>query len=73
MGKAKEQAYKQETIWRLTEEDVRMVIEDKFPLLTEEETEEVIKEAYKSFAMYGWEEVVDTFVEVIVDNKWDRG
>lgn len=60
-----------DTIWRVSVEDLKVVIEDKYPLLTPTEVERAIEVAYAKFSIHEWEQQVDDFLAVYMDRIKD--
>lgn len=57
-----------ETIWRLQEEDFRVVMEDNFPHLTEKQKDEIIEIARQKFNIHDWYEYVETWIGFMLDD-----
>lgn len=53
-----------ETIWRVTEEDFRCVIEERYPDLSEEQIEALLDRAHDKFSIIDWEEQVEVFLDI---------
>ena len=58
-----------ETIWRLQDEDFRMVMGENYPDATEEQIEKVIQEARMYFTIPDWTEYVEIFVDNNMETK----
>lgn len=56
-----------ETIWCLTEDDIRTVINDRFPSLNERQVEHIVKRARHKFDIPDWYEMVEAFIEARLD------
>lgn len=56
-------AKEKDTIWRLTEDDFRAVIADKFPHLTEQQIEYILDRAHEEFSIPDWTDIVEAFIE----------
>lgn len=54
-------------VYQLTDEDIRAVIEDKYPLLTDNEVEKAIQVAIDKFTIHDWSEQVDDFIAVFME------
>jgi uncharacterized protein (DUF433 family) len=52
-----------DTIWRLTEDDFRAVIADKFPHLSEHQIEYIIDKAHDKFYIPDWTDFVEAFID----------
>lgn len=63
----KEEKMAESTVWRLTEADIASVLEDKFPLLTEEEKDYLIEQAHYRFEIFDWVDHVDAFLSIEAD------
>lgn len=55
------------TVWRLTTEDFRGVMEDRYPLLTDNEVEMIIAIALNKFNIEDWVDYVDVFISLHAD------
>jgi NAD dependent epimerase/dehydratase family enzyme len=55
--------YKEETIWRITEEDFLSVLVDKFPDMSEPDRDAMINTAFSKFYLENWTGDVEDFVE----------
>lgn len=62
------------TVWRLQEDDIRCVINDRFPSIKdEEEITKLINIAKESFYIEGWPDYVEMFIDdVIINEKYNR-
>jgi hypothetical protein len=59
--------HKRETVWRIQDDDLHAVMEDKFPDFTMEQCQKAIDLARERFSVSGWEEMVEAFIEVNKD------
>lgn len=61
-----------ETIWRITEDDFRGIIEDNFPNLPKRVIEELIERAHEKFSIDDWSEYVAIFITCWLEELADR-
>lgn len=60
------------TIWRITEEDVRMIAEERYPNASEEIIERVVNDAHKHFTLPDWVEAVESFIDGYIEEGDDE-
>lgn len=62
-----------DTIWSLTEDDIRMVLDDKFPELDAQKKEYLVERARHKFDIPDWYDMVVAFIEARLDEVEDWG
>lgn len=55
------------TVWRISDQDVRSLIEDRYPLLSESETQKAIQLAHDKFSIDDWADQIDDFIAVYMN------
>ncbi|WNO29745.1 hypothetical protein [Bacillus phage SDFMU_Pbc] len=59
------------TIWRITEEDIRIIARDQHPNASEKAIENVVNDAHKHFNMPEWVEAMEIFIENYIEEEGD--
>lgn len=60
------------TIWRITEEDIRIIARQQYPNASEEAIENVVNDAHKHFTMPDWTEAVESFIDGYIEEDKDQ-
>lgn len=60
------------TIWRITEEDIRIIATQQYPNASEETIERVVNDAHRHFNMPDWEEAVKVFIDFNIEEYEDE-
>lgn len=56
------------TVWRVSEADVRMIIQDKYPDIEDSQVEELVDISYSRFVIEDWYEHLSVFLDLEVDD-----
>lgn len=60
------------TVWRITDEDIRVVAKQKYPNASEETVERVVNDAHKHFTILDWEDAVEIFIDGYIEEEEDE-
>jgi hypothetical protein len=60
-----------ETIWRVTEDDIKTTIADQYPDLPSHKINMVIAAAHRHFSIEDWKDYVEAFVDLEVADLED--
>lgn len=61
--------YKKETVYRITEEDIRIALYHEFRDLTDEKKDEIVRNAHSKFTIPNWMDLVEEHIRAELDEN----
>jgi len=55
-------------VWRISEDDIRMAVMDKYPDLPKHRVEQIVERAHLAFSIPDWQDYVVDFARVVLED-----